>query len=80
MNARRRGQAGINISDLLLGEQQDGGAHSEHRVEQLRAGYVYLPLYDVNASAGKGELIGQEHVATFSRATHLLYPSKSIVI
>lgn len=36
---------------------------SEHRVEQLRAGYVYLPLYEVNASAGSGALIEQEHVA-----------------
>ena len=33
-----------------------------HQAEQPRAGYVYLPLYDVSASAGGGQIADEENV------------------
>jgi len=33
------------------------------RLESPRAGYVYIPLYDVNAAAGKGALVERESVS-----------------
>ncbi|TAK47736.1 MAG: peptidase S24, partial [Xanthobacteraceae bacterium] len=55
-------RAGVDVTDLLIGEQRGAPAHSPHRVEQLRAGYVYLPLFDVRASAGGGELVEDENI------------------
>ncbi len=37
-------------------------ASAHYSLEKPRTGYVYLPLYDVRASAGPGELVDEEHV------------------
>ena len=46
--------------DPLVEVARSGSA--VHRVEQPRAGYVYLPLYEVHASAGCGAIIETEQV------------------
>ncbi|TAK48756.1 MAG: hypothetical protein EPO23_06465, partial [Xanthobacteraceae bacterium] len=54
-------RAGIDAIDLLVGCDDNAG-QAIHRVEQLRAGYVYLPLFDVSASAGGGSIVDNENV------------------
>lgn len=60
----RYGFCGINVNWLLTG---DGDMHASRvsgdlRVEEPRPGYVYLPLYDVRASAGGGRFVDSERV------------------
>lgn len=63
--------AGIEIGRLFGGDDELAllKTHSANlaqqlqaRAEQPRAGYVYLPLYDVRAAAGGGELVENEDV------------------
>lgn len=56
--------AGINVDWLLRGEGDplSKDPARPNVAEQLRAGYTYIPLYEVRASAVGGAVIDQEHV------------------
>lgn len=53
-------RAGINLAKLLIGREDSPGPALH--VAEPAAGYVYLPLYDVRAAAGGGELVENESV------------------
>lgn len=53
-------KAGINLVKLLIGREDSPGPALH--VAEPAAGYVYLPVYDVRAAAGGGELVENEAV------------------
>jgi phage repressor protein C with HTH and peptisase S24 domain/DNA-binding XRE family transcriptional regulator len=50
---------GLSVAELLLGDRADSPGQAA-TAEQPRAGYVYLPLYDVRAKAGAGAVVEAE--------------------
>ena len=56
------GFVGIALEYLFFGEGEPLTRAGGHRAEQPTAGYVYIPLYDVRAGAGRGTHIESERV------------------
>lgn len=54
------GRAGVNLAKLLIANEDSPGPALH--AAQPAAGYVYLPVYDVRAAAGGGELVENESV------------------
>ena len=52
---------GVTLDWLVLGDDSSSIA-PRNRVEEPAAGYAYVPLLDVRASAGHGAVIDREHV------------------
>lgn len=56
-------KAGVNLADLLIPQEDQpppGALVEPLRAEEPRAGYVYVPLYNLRAAAGPGRLAPAE--------------------